>query len=53
MLGLALEPATDPRFEAPRNESWSERLKARLPLAGPSAVDGALEALLRQAWERS
>jgi hypothetical protein len=53
MLGLALEPGADPRLEPPRNESWSERLTARLPLPAASAVDAALEALLKQAWERS
>ncbi|MFI4964993.1 MAG: DUF4287 domain-containing protein, partial [Caulobacterales bacterium] len=33
MLGLALTPDADPRLEAPRNEGWSERLKARMPLS--------------------
>jgi hypothetical protein len=53
MLGLALDPATDPRLEPPKNESWSERLKARLPLANPQQVDESLGPLLQQAWERS
>lgn len=53
MLGLALESGADPRLEAPRNESWSERLKARLPLASPAEVDERLRALLKAAWARS
>jgi hypothetical protein len=52
-LGLALEPSTDPRLEAPKNESWSERLKAVLPLSAPADVDAGVKALLKQAWERS
>lgn len=53
MLGLALDPSASPRLEAPRNESWSERLKARVALASPQAVDAEVVTLLRQAWERS
>jgi len=50
MLGLALDPTADPRLEAPKNEAWSERLKARMLLESADQVDAAL---LRQAWERS
>jgi len=53
MLGLALDPSTDPRLEAPKRESWSERLKAVLPLGGPAEVDASVASLLKQAWERS
>lgn len=53
MLGLAVDPAADPRLETPKSESWSERLKSRLPLTSPADVDARLEALLKQAWERS
>jgi hypothetical protein len=53
MLGLAVDPSADPRLEAPKNESWSERLKARLPLRSPTDVDASIAALLKQAWERS
>lgn len=52
-LGLALDPAADPRLEPPKNESWSERLKAVLPLSSPEEIDGSVKALLTQAWERS
>jgi hypothetical protein len=52
MLGLALDPSADPRLEAPRNEAWSERLKARLLLTSPADV-ASVEPLLKQAWERS
>lgn len=50
MLGLALTPQDDPRLEAPKNEGWSERLKARMLLERPDQVDLAL---LKRAWERS
>jgi hypothetical protein len=53
MLGLALEPAADPRLEAPKNEPWSERLHARLQLESPDQVDASVAALLKQAWELS
>lgn len=52
-LGLALTPDADPRLEVPRNESWSERLKAKLLLENPAQVDASVAALLKQAWERS
>lgn len=53
MLGLALAPDASPRLLAPKNESWSERLKAKLVLASPSQVDGEVRALLKAAFERS
>ena len=52
-LGLAVTPDADPRLEAPRNESWSERLRSKLLLTAPAEVDGSIDALLKQAWERS
>jgi hypothetical protein len=53
MLGLALAPEASPRLETPKNEGWSERLKARTLLATPAEVDDEIAALLRAAWERS
>ena len=53
MLGLAVEPEADPRLEPPKNEPWSERLRARRTLASPDEVDVSLVALLKTAWERS
>jgi hypothetical protein len=53
MLGLAVATSADPTLEAPRNESWSERLKSRLPIASPQSISSRLEALLREAWEKS
>ncbi len=53
VLGLALTPDASPGLAAPRNEGWSERLKAKLVLSAASAVDDAVQALLRAAWERS
>ncbi|MDB5429254.1 MAG: hypothetical protein JWP35_370 [Caulobacter sp.] len=53
VLGLALTPDASPRLLEPKNEGWSERLKAKLPLASPADVDAELEALLKAAWERS
>jgi hypothetical protein len=53
MLGLAVELDAAPGLLAPKNEGWSERLKAKLPLASPAEVDDAVKALLKAAWERS
>jgi len=52
-LGLAVDPTADSRLEPPKNEGWSERLKAVLPLTSPADVDASVQALLKQAWERS
>jgi hypothetical protein len=52
-LGLALTPDAAPRLAEPRNEGWSERLKAKLVLGSAGEVDDAVLALLRAAWERS
>lgn len=52
-LGLALTPDASPRLATPKNESWSERLKAKVALASPADVDDDLKALLKAAWERS
>lgn len=52
-LGLAVDPSADPRLRPPKNEGWSERLKAVLPLSSPADLDGAAKALLQQAWEKS
>ena len=52
-LGLAVPPDFAPGLAAARNESWSERLKAALPLASPAAVDQDVRALLAAAWARS
>jgi hypothetical protein len=53
VLGLAVTPEASPRLLEPKNESWSERLKAKLPLASPVEVDDEVRALLKAAWERS
>jgi len=53
VLGLAVTPDASPRLLEPKNESWSERLKAKLPLASPVDVDDEVRALLKAAWERS
>jgi hypothetical protein len=53
MLGLAVPPDASPRLLEPKNESWSERLKAKLPLRSPADVDGEVRALLKAAFERS
>lgn len=53
VLGLAVTPDASPRLAAPKNEGWSERLKAKLVLASPAEVDAELKALLKTAWERS
>ena len=53
MIGLAVAPDASPCLEAPRSESWSERLKARTLISSTADVDDELEALLKAAWERS
>lgn len=53
VLGLAVAPDASPRLREPKNESWSERLKATLALASPAEVDDEVRALLKAAWERS
>jgi hypothetical protein len=53
VLGLAVAPEADSRLEAPKNEGWSERLKAKIVLESADQVDSSIEALLKQAWERS
>lgn len=53
VLGLAVPPDASPRLLEPKNESWSERLKAKLPLASPADVDDEVRALLKAAFERS
>ncbi len=53
MLGPAAAPDVSPRLIPPKNEGWSERLKAKLVLAAPSEVDEDLKGLLKAAWENS
>ena len=53
VLGLAVTPDASPRLLEPRNEGWSERLKAKLSLAAPPDLDDEVKALLKAAWERS
>jgi hypothetical protein len=53
VLGVAVTPDASPRLLEPRNESWSERLKAKVSLASPTDVDDEVRALLKTAWERS
>jgi hypothetical protein len=53
MLGLAVDPAVDPRLQPPKREGWSERLKSVVPLASQTDVDDGLKSLLRQAYDRS
>lgn len=53
VLGLAVTPDASPRLAEPKNEGWSERLKAKLALASATEVDAEIKALLREAWERS
>ena len=52
-LGLAVDPEASPRLVLAKNEGWSDRLKASVNLTSSADVDAEIEALLRQAWERS
>lgn len=53
VLGLAVAPDASPRLSEPKNEGWSERLKAKLALASPAEADDAVKTLLMAAWEQS
>ena len=53
VLGLAVTPDTSPRLAEPRNEGWSERLKAKLSLTSSAEMDGEVMTLLKAAWDRS
>ena len=53
VLGLALDPGAGARLRPAKNEGWSERLKAAMPLSSPADVDAEILALIRQSWERS
>lgn len=52
-LGLCVPPDADPRLVEPKNEGWSERLKAAVTLDSPADVDARLKALLRTAFDKS
>ena len=52
-LGLCAPPDADPRLVEPKNEGWSERLKAAITLDSPAEVDARLKALLRTAFDKS
>jgi hypothetical protein len=47
-LGVALE--MDPRLEPRGNQSWSERLPARLTLSSAADADETVDRLLKTAW---
>lgn len=52
-LGLCVPADADPRFEAYRNEGWSERLKASVVLSSPDDVDAEIVRHLNAAWDAS
>jgi hypothetical protein len=52
-LGLCVTPDADSRLETPRNENWSERLKAAVTLDSPADVDAKLKAMLKTAYDNS
>ena len=52
-LGLCVAPDADPRLAPPKNEGWSERLKAAVTLDSPADVDANLKALLQKAFDNS
>ena len=53
MVGFAVAPDADPRLTPRGAESWGDRLKGQMLLTSPDQVDASVEALLKQAWERS
>jgi Domain of unknown function (DUF4287)/Domain of unknown function (DUF5655) len=52
-LGLALMPDGNASLQPPKNEGWSERLKASVVLKSPRDVDKRIAELLRAAWSAS
>jgi hypothetical protein len=53
VLGLAVATDASPRLAEPKNEGWSDRLKAKLVLTATADVNDEVRTLLRAAWERS
>ena len=53
MVGFAVTRDADPRLSPRGAESWGDRLKGKMLLTSPDQVDASIEALLKQAWERS
>jgi hypothetical protein len=52
-LGLAVPPESAATLDAPKSESWSERLTARTCLTAPAEVDATIRDLLEIAWENA
>jgi Domain of unknown function (DUF4287)/Domain of unknown function (DUF5655) len=52
-LGLGVTPEQFSGLGAPRNESWSERLKACIDLPDPDAVSDEVSLWLHAAWTRA
>jgi len=50
-LGLGVPPELDSRLEPRGNQSWSERLPARLTISRAADVDGSVARLMQAAWE--
>jgi predicted transport protein len=53
VLGLALEPAGDPRLSAAGRNGWSERLHSEIRITAPEAIDDHLMNLMTLAHDRS
>ncbi len=53
VLGLALPPDSTLGLEAPKSETWSERLKSRVRLSAAGDVNERLADLVKAAWQRS
>ncbi len=53
LLGLALDPAFDPRLSPGRREAWSERLISAVHIATAAQLDDHLAQLLVSAHDRS
>jgi hypothetical protein len=52
-LGLAVTPDAAAGLEPAKNEGWSERLRAAMPLSTPADARGQVGALLKAAWDAS
>lgn len=53
MLGIAVPPEADPRLLPFKNDSWSERLKAKMQIDAPEDIDTGVIELLKAAWAKA
>jgi len=53
ILGLSVDPLTDPALQPRGREPWSERLLSSLPLGSPEDLTEKVIGYIKDGWERS